>query len=413
MEKPRLPHISRRAFVAAGAASAAVAGGVAFGVSRCSRSEADVPAEPAAGDSADSTKRGGKLMLYTSCEDSLVNAVVPAFMQETSIVVEVVQMGDAELAAAVADEVASGSVAADVAWGGDASWYAAGAERYERYISAQNSGVREECRNTDGFVTSVTREVCVILVNKEQVKKLKLEIEGYEDLLDEKLAGLVAVADPHVDAAGLSAVAAVLAAGAGAAAGETATVSVEKDVVVGGEGVAEESATEGGDAAEGEAAAEGDDATGDDAATDAARGRELLAGIIAQTGGTLYATSEDAAEAVLSGEAVAGLVYEQAAWEMAELTDEVEVVYPSEGCFVALSCSAIVRGSTNNEQARAWIDFVAGETCQKAAAEKTFARSVRDGVSLREGMLSEKELEKVALEAVVDDPLAVWDELRG
>ncbi len=345
MEKP---HLTRRSFVGMGVGALAVGAGAAFGVARCSASDAEVPSEPKVGDAASGSgsgagadaKVGGKLVMYTCCDEALINAFVPGFMQETGVVVDVVRKSAAECRDDVAAEVAADRVIADVMWGGDEDWYSAREACFEKYFSSENAGVLDGCRNTDGYVTPATREVCAIAVNSAKAAELGVEIAGYGDLLDERLAGLVAVADPQTDAAGKSSRKAVREVGNLLPA--FVTTAEDGSVVPGGDA--------------------------------------FLAAIDAQTGGNVRATSEDVLEDVLSGEAVAGLVYEQAAAAMADLTGEVEVVLPREGCLVVHGCTAIARGATNLAQARAWVDFACGEGAQRAAAGRVRLRSVRDGV---------------------------------
>lgn len=338
------PKLTRRSLVGAGVAALAVGAGAAFGIARCTAGDASVPSEPKSPEPGASagpdSRRGGKLVMYTCCDDGLVNAFVPAFMQETGIVVDVRRMTASECRDSVAEEVAAGRPIADVVWGGDESWYAAGEADYEKYFSSENANVLDGCRNTSGYVTPATREVCVIAVNSARAEELSVEIEGYADLLDERLAGLVAVADAGTDAAAKSSAEAARAAGDLLSAFSTT--------------VEDGSAQPGGDA--------------------------FLAALEAQAGGNVRATSEDVLEDVLSGAAVTGLVYEQQAAAMTRLTGEVEVVLPREGCLVAHGCTAIVRGATNLAQAQGWVDFVCGETAQKGAAAKVRLRSVRDGV---------------------------------
>lgn len=345
MEKP---HLTRRSFVGMGVGALAVGAGVALGVTRCSAGDAEVPSEPKVGDAASSSgadagsdaKVGGKLVMYTCCDEALINAFVPSFMQETGVVVDVVRKSAAECLDDVAAEVAAGRVIADVVWGGDEDWYSAGEACFEKYFSSGNAGVLDECRNTGGCVTPVTREVCAIAVNSAKAAELGVEISGYDDLLDERLAGLVAAADPQTDDAGKSSRKAVHEVGNLLPA--FVTTAEDGRVVPGGDA--------------------------------------FLSAMDAQTGGNVRATSEDVLEDVLSGDAVAGLVYEQAAAAMADLTGEVEVVLPREGCLVVHGCTAIARGATNLSQARAWVDFACGEGAQRAAAGKVRLRSVRDGI---------------------------------
>ncbi len=333
--------MTRRSFIVGGCvAVAAAAGGVAVGVASCSGGEEDVPAEPTASEDASSDKLGGKLTLYTCCDEALINAFVPAFMQETGVVVEVVQGSAAQCRDEVAAEVAAGSPVADAVWGGDASWFAAGEASFEKYISGENSGVIAECRNIGGYATPATRELCVIAVNTEAAKALGLKIDGFESLTDARLSGLLAVADSTTDAMAKSAAEALR------AVGDTLPAYASTDE--------EGNATPGGEA--------------------------FLSAVWAQAVGDVRATSADALRDVVDGAAVATIVYEQAARAMETETGRVEIVYPKEGCVRTLGCTAVVRGARNLEQARAWVDFVCSEAGQKAAAEKVALRSVREGV---------------------------------
>ena len=147
----RLPKLSevkltRRTLVAGGAALVAAGAGVAVGVTRCSRGAADVPVEPTAGvegsEDAANSKLGGKLSLYTSCPEELVNAVVARFSQDAGVTVAVTRGSEAELVGQLLDGDVAGKPAADVIWGGEALWYAgvegpsSGLEPVQRGIGA-------------------------------------------------------------------------------------------------------------------------------------------------------------------------------------------------------------------------------------------------------------------------------------
>ncbi len=337
----RAPQLTRRQAVAAGAVAVlGAAAGAVGAVGLLSGGDESVPAEPTSADEASQAKLGGKLTMYTCCDETLINAFVPVFMQETDVVVDVVQKTAAQMRDLVAAEVAAGRPVADVVWGGDESWYAGGAAVFEKYVAAEGEKLREDCRNETGYVTTVSRDVCAIVVNKALAEELGVEVDGYESLLDEKLAGRVAVADAGTDAA------AKASRDAARAVGDLlpAYVTTDEDGVV----------RPGGEA--------------------------FLAAAWAQAGGAVRESSADVLIDVLDGGAAAGLVYEQPAAAAARLTGDVEVVLPKEGCLVAPSCCAIVKGAGNLEQARAWMDYACSEAGQKAAAGKVTLRSVRDGI---------------------------------
>ena len=334
------PRLTRRSFIGGAVAAVAAAAGVAAAVAYFSHGEEDVPSEPTVLEDASSAKLGGKLTLYTCCDETLINAFVPAFMQETGVAVEIVERAAAQCRDEVAAEAAAGRAVADVVWGGDASWYAAGESCFDKYVSGENSGVIKEYRNADGYVTPVTREVCVIAVNKAQAENLGVTIDGFASLMDAKLTGLLSVSDPATDAEAKTATEALRAVGNTLAA--YATTDEEGNMTPGGEA--------------------------------------FLSAVWAQAGGNVRATSADALQDVVDGAAVAAIVYEQAARAQETATGQIEVVYPSEGCLQVAGCAAVVRGASNLEQARAWVDFVCSEAGQKAAAEKVALRSIREGI---------------------------------
>ena len=82
----------------------------------------------------------------------------------------------------------------DVFWGG--SLYAAGAGKdlFEPYISENEEYVREEFKNKEGNMTRFTDIPSVLMVNTNLLGGMK--IQGYEDLLDERLKGKIAMCDP-------------------------------------------------------------------------------------------------------------------------------------------------------------------------------------------------------------------------
>lgn len=211
MTARRLPKLSevkltRRTLVAGGAALVAAGAGVAVGVTRCSRGAADVPVEPTAGvegsEDAANSKLGGKLSLYTSCPEELVNAVVARFSQDAGVTVAVTRGSEAELVGQLLDGDVAGKPAADVIWGGEALWYA-GAD-------GASSGLE-----------SVQREVGAFALAEGLADGKKEAPAVYADLLAASLAGRVALCDPTSCEAGWLHLVAMLSEASGTSAGGT------------------------------------------------------------------------------------------------------------------------------------------------------------------------------------------------
>lgn len=211
MTARRLPKLSevnltRRTLVAGGAALVAAGAGVVVGVTRCSRGAADVPVEPTAGvegsEDAANSKLGGKLSLYTSCPEELVNAVVARFSQDAGVTVAVVRGSEAELVGQLLDGDVAGKPAADVIWGGEALWYAG--------VDGASSGLE-----------SVQREVGAFALAEGLADGKKGTPAAYADLLATTLAGRVALCDPTSCEVGWLHLVAMLSEASGTSAGGT------------------------------------------------------------------------------------------------------------------------------------------------------------------------------------------------
>ena len=201
---PRLSEVklTRRTLVVGGVALAVAGAGVAVGVTHCSRGAADVPVEPSAGAEASedgAAKLGGKLSLYTSCPEELVNNMVARFSQGTGVTVAVVRGSEAELAGQLADGDAPGKPVADVVWGGEALWYAG--------VEGLSAGLEPVQREVGAFALA------------DLVASKKEAPAAYADLLVASLAGRVALCDPASCEVGWLHLVAMLSEAAGVSAG--------------------------------------------------------------------------------------------------------------------------------------------------------------------------------------------------
>ena len=83
---------------------------------------------------------------------------------------------------------------ADVIFGGSYALFSSNENLFEPYISQENDQIIPEYQNKTGFYTPYTLDVSVIIANSALTKDIK--IEGYNDLLNPKLKGKIATADP-------------------------------------------------------------------------------------------------------------------------------------------------------------------------------------------------------------------------
>ncbi|MBD9245388.1 MAG: hypothetical protein EGQ66_06170, partial [Coriobacteriaceae bacterium] len=142
----------------------------------------------------------GKLSLYTSCPEELVNAGVARFSQDASVTVAVTRGSEAELVGQLLDGDVTGKPAADVIWGGEALWYAG--------VEGLSSGLEP-----------VQREVGAFALAEGLADGKKGTPAAYADLLATTLAGRVALCDPTSCEAGWLHLVAMLSEATGTSAG--------------------------------------------------------------------------------------------------------------------------------------------------------------------------------------------------
>src|ERR1700682_956026 len=115
--------------------------------------------------------------------------------------------------------------------------------------------------------------------------------------------------------------------------------------------------------------------------TDETLGREPLKGIARNA--TAVSTASQVYEGVARGEFAVGFTMEYAAQEyVAGGQKDIQIVYPSEGTFIAPEGMALVKGSKNPREAKKFFDFLASKRTQEILVQKFFRRPIREDVDL-------------------------------
>ena len=108
-------------------------------------------------------------------------------------------------------------------------------------------------------------------------------------------------------------------------------------------------------------------------------GKEPLKGIAKNA--TITSTASQVFDGVAKGEFAVGMTMEYAAQEyVAGGNKDVEVVYPTEGTFVAPEGMALVKGGPNPGEAKKFYDYLASRQAQEMLVKKFFRRPIRDDV---------------------------------
>jgi len=277
--------------------------------------------------SADGALSEDKIVIYTSRTDNLLDATIPLFEEKYGIQVELVEDEIGQLLSRIRE----GDVEpADVIMGGTFSYMYSNRDLFYEYVSVNDKYILENYRNTTGLFTSYLLEGSCLLVNKSLAKGIKLE--GYRDLLDERLKGRIITANPINSSSAFSHLCNIL-------------------LAMGG--------------------------YEDEGAWD------YLMQLMRQVG-EIASSSEKVYTSVASGIYTVGLTYESACIELVSDNADVEIVYPKEGTLYQPAIMAIAKNSRNKEYAKHFIDFVTSKDMQNIYSNLLMKRSIYKDVILGE-----------------------------
>jgi iron(III) transport system substrate-binding protein len=145
-------------------------------------------------------------------------------------------------------------------------------------------------------------------------------------------------------------------------------------------------------------------------------GKEPLKGIAKNA--TITSTASQVFDGVAKGEFAVGLTMEYAAQEyVAGGNKDIEIVYPTEGTYIAPEGMALVKGSPNPREAKRFYDFLASKQAQELLVAKFFRRPIRDDVDTtkvglpRASALKAAPTDDVKLSAGQPAFIASWKEM--
>ncbi|WP_223069194.1 ABC transporter substrate-binding protein [Paenibacillus caui] len=282
------------------------------------------------GSKSEGDEAGGsnKLVVYTPNSETMINALIPMFEKQTGITVELVSAGSGELIKRIQSE--KESPYADVMFGGAFELFNANADLFEKYVSPNDQYLLEGHRNTTGFMTSYVSDGSVLLVNTNLAGDIP--INSYEDLLNPKLKGKIAIADPANSSSAFHQLTNML-------------------------------------------KAKGGDYTSD-------AGWNYVGELVKNLDGKIAAGSSKAHKSVADGEYIVALTYEDPAASYVRDGAPVKVVYPSEGTVFLDAVAGIVKGSKHEENAKKFIDFLISKEAQNALGTETTNRPLRTDAQL-------------------------------
>ncbi|MEQ9810123.1 extracellular solute-binding protein [Streptococcus jiangjianxini] len=280
--------------------------------------------------SSKSYTKSSTLTIYSPNSPTLLREMIPAFEKKYGINVELIENGTGELMSQIRQGFEK---TPDVFFGGIYTQFTNNEDLFLPYRSKAVAKLLEDYRDSSTIATAYTINGNVLLVNKDLTKDMT--IESYQDLLNPELKGKIAYADPRSSSSALSQLTSMLVAKGGYES-ESAWSFVKK---------------------------------------------------LTDNYGKVSPTSSSAVyQSVVDGKMAVGLTYEAPSLKLVENAANVRLVYPKEGTVFAPSSMAILKGATNLENAKLFIDFMVSKEAQDALGKLTTNRPIHKEAKLNPSM---------------------------
>lgn len=271
------------------------------------------------------------LVVYSPNSEGLIASTIPAFEEKYDIKVDLIQAGTGELFTKMNSE--KNNPVADVMFGGAYSTFTQNEDLFEPYTSENNDNVIEDYQNTTGYITPYVLDGSMLIVNNSLIGDI--QIEGYEDLLNEELKGKIATADPASSSSAFAQLTNML-------------------LAMGG--------------------------YEDEGAWDYVRA------LFTNIDGKIASGSSNVYKSVADGEMVVGLTYEDPSVALLNSGADVSIVYPKEGSVFLPAGSAIIKDAKNMDNAKLFIDFIISQEIQDVYGTETTNRPVLKEVQTSDSM---------------------------
>lgn len=293
-----------------------------------------------AGCSEDEGQKEDVLTVYTARSESLNNAVIPKFEEETGIKVEVIVAGTGELVKRVESE--KNNPVGDILWAADETMLNSKKDLFEKYVSPEDENMMEGFKNTTGYFSPAFADPTVFIVNKNKIGDIK--VEGFEDLLNPELKGNISFGDPAASSSAFQSLAAMLyAMGDGDPTSDKAWDFVEK--------------------------------------------------FIANLDGKMSGSSGQVHKSVADGEYPVGLTWEDPVVYYIKSGAPVDVVFPEEGAIFPGESVQIIKDTENIDGAQKFVDFLLSEDIQDLVGTELTVRPLRENTELADYMKPMEDIE--------------------
>ena len=284
-----------------------------------------------------SSTKTSTLVVFSPHPLELIDPIISEFKADFDVQVNIVFAGTGELLAKIEDEIEEPS--GDVMWGGSITTLESNSTLFHMYNSSNEDKVYPEHKNEAGYVTRFSIIPSVIMINDNLIGDIV--VDGYLDLLNPRLKGKIAFADPSKSSSSFE--------------------HVINQLYAMGDG-------------------------NPDAAW------AYLEKFIEQLEGKLLSGSPEVYRGVANGQYSIGLTFEEAAAKYVRDGAPVSIVYPKEGTIIKADGVAIIKNAKNLVNAKAFVDFVTSHEIQTLISTELNRRSVRMDVGVAEGLKEIKDI---------------------
>lgn len=305
---------------------------------------------------ATSAATAGEVVLYSSNSVEAINTVVDEFNKKyPDIRISPVRGSTGAMMQRIKAEAASPK--ADIFWSGGFPALGAYREYFAAYRSPEAGAAPANFRGPDDLWLGTNAHVMVIMVNKRALKGDAMP-RTWSDLADPKWKDRLVIGDPEKTSSSY------------------ATLWGINETL----------------------------------------GKDPLKGIARNA--TVMSTASQVYEGVAKGEFAVGMTMEYAAQEyVAGGQKDIQIVYPSEGTFIAPEGMALVKNSPNPKEAKLFFDFLASRSTEELLAHRFFRRPIREDIDTariglpRTADIKMKPLDDAKATAAQPAFLAMWKEL--
>lgn len=272
-----------------------------------------------------------KLVIYSPLPETMKDAMLTMFEQETGIEAECYPMGTGEALHQIQEE--ADQPQADILWSGTVGTVKNQAKYFTPCRSSHEESFYEDYQNRADGIVCFNAIPSVLMVNTELVGSVP--VRGYADLLDPRLKGKIAFVDP--------------------ARSSSSFEHLVNMLYAMGEG-------------------------------DPEKGWPFVEQLIQQLDGQLLTSSAEVYKGVADGKYAVGLIFEQASTQYEQWGAPISTVYMEEGVVLRGDGVYVIRNCPHPENAQIFIDWLTSRPVQEFMTSTQFRRSVRSDVAPAETM---------------------------